>query len=121
MSMGILDPTGAPARQPSKVETARNLAQQHYEIEPEMVTIFRLEQPGETDRDPIKLLEVNRETVAAGIMPLGFPPSPAHGERYGTVIVEITPNEFEQLRSGTLTLPHGWRMVEEIPPPTAGE
>jgi hypothetical protein len=121
MSTGILDSRESALGRPSKVEAARVMAELHYAIEPGMVTVFRLEGPGETDRDPIKLLEVNRDTVTAGIMPLGFPPRPARGEPYGTIIVEVTPAEFDQLRSGTLRLPHDWQMVEEIAPPaTAG-
>ena len=110
MSTGTMEP----ANRLSKLEAARDLARRHYEIDLDLVTIFRLEQPGERDEDPIKLLEVNRETVTAGIMPLGFPPSPHRGHLYATIIVEITPEEFEQVWAGSLSLPSSWRIVDEI-------
>ena len=40
--------------------------------------------------EPIKLLEVNENTVAAGVMPLYFGPAPASGIPYPSVIVEVT-------------------------------
>jgi len=115
MASGARRPKGSRARKPSKPEFARTLANRHREIEPELIAAYRLEAPDETDRDPIKLLEVNRETIATGIMPLGFPPSPSRGVPYATVIVEITPEEFEQVQAGRLKLPRGWRIAEEIP------
>jgi hypothetical protein len=99
----------------SKQEAARKLAQAHYLVEQEMASIFRLVSPTESDAEPIKLLEVNRGTVPTGIMPLGFDAAPERGIPYRSVIVEVTPEEYEQIRSGALSLPNGWQIAEEIP------
>ena len=103
-----------------KHEAARQLAQAHYLVEQGLVSIFRLVTPTETDAEPVKLLEVNRDTVPTGIMPLGFDAAPERGIPYPSVIIEVTPEEYEQIRSGALALPNGWQIAEEIPNDNAG-
>ena len=66
----------------------------------------------------IILLEVNSNTVPAGIMPLHFSPVPSAGIHYHpSVIMEVTPDEFEKIQTGELKLPNNWTMGEEIPKP----
>jgi hypothetical protein len=99
----------------SKDDAARILARRHYEIEPGISRVIRLMGANERDpKEPIKLLEVNRNTIPAGIVPLHFGP---HGIRFATVIVEITPREFEEVRKGFLRLPEGWTMDRQYPKP----
>ena len=64
---------------------------------------------------PIKLLEVNADTAPSGVMPLHFGPAPAGGIPYPSVIVEVTPDEFERIRAHELKLPDGWTIGEEYP------
>ena len=45
--------------------------------------------------EPIKFLEVNAATVPTGVMPLQFGPVPASGIAFSSVIIEVTPDEFE--------------------------
>jgi hypothetical protein len=104
----------------TKDEEARKLAEVHYEVEPGMIRIFRL--IGDVDaearaEEPIKLLEVNENTVPVGIMPLGFGPSPSHGIHHLSVIVEVTPDEYDKIRANELTLPDGWKVGELFPKP----
>ncbi|MEX1095008.1 MAG: hypothetical protein WED34_03105 [Planctomycetales bacterium] len=102
----------------TKDEAARKLADVHYHIEPGIIRIFKLEESPEFEElsnTPIKLLEINTETVPSGIMPLHFGPAPASGIPFPSVIVEITPDEFEQLESQRLSLPAGWTIAEELP------
>jgi hypothetical protein len=103
-----------------KHEAARRLAQAHYLVEQGLASVYRLVSPVETETEPIKLLEVNRDTVPTGIMPLGFDAAPERGIPYPSVIVEVTPDEYEQIRSGALVLPNGWQIEEEIPNENAG-
>lgn len=96
---------------PTKDEIVESLARSHYEIEPGMKRIFRLLSPDETALDePIKLLEISDETIAGGIVPIYFGPYPRSGVVYPSVIVSITPAEYERLAVGDLTLPHGWQV-----------
>jgi hypothetical protein len=106
----------------SRDEAAHRLAATHYEVEPGMRVIYRVMGPGE-DRngrdEPIKLLEVNEDTVPAGVQPLYFTALPASGIHYPSVIIEVTPEEFEQIKKGELPLPDGWRIDEALERPTA--
>ncbi len=83
--------------------------------------IYWVTAPSETESsaaEPIKLLEVNQNTVESGVMPLHFGPAPASGIPYPSIIIEVTPNEFEKIRTHELTLPNGWEIREEIPKPS---
>ncbi len=97
---------------------AIELAQRHYELESGLTQIFRITDQAEASvvrAAPIKLLEVNENTVESGIMPLHFGPAPASGIPYSSIIVEVTPDEFEKIRSHELKLPEGWEIGEELP------
>jgi hypothetical protein len=77
-----------------KAEVARALAKKHYEAEDGLQRIFRLTGSAELELkpvEPIKLLEVNANTVPSGLLPAGFGPAPASGIPYPSVIVEVSP------------------------------
>jgi hypothetical protein len=99
---------------PNKDEAARRLAQIHCEYEPGISQVFRITAAEEHESrasEPIKLLEVNRDTVPSGIVPLQFDPHPASGN-FPSVVVEVTPEEFQQIELGSLRLPEGWVLGE---------
>ncbi len=103
----------------NKALNAKRLAQLHFAVEPGMKQIFRLRAASSAEErpdEPIKLLEVNELTVPAGIMPLYFGPSPVSEIFYSTVILEVTPEEFAQIRNHELALPDGWSVGEELLP-----
>ncbi len=106
------------AKIPSKEAVAAKLARLHYRVERGMVNIFRLLSPTrETDpREPIKLLEVNKNTITAGVMPLWFGTHSRSGIHYPSVLIEITPQEYKLLQQGKLTLPDDW-VIEKKPYP----
>ena len=96
----------------TKDETARMLADFHFQIDQGVFRVIGNDEAN--DEKPVKLLEVNDQTPEAGIMPLGMPAAPDRDVHYSTIIIEITPGEFEQLQRGELTLPHGWKLGEEL-------
>ena len=105
---------------PSKEEVAKKLAEKHYEIEEGITQIFRITRPGFVEgasSEPIRLLEVNVHTIPTGIMPLYFGPNPASGFPFPSVIVEVTPDELEQIKSHELQLHDGWALGEELARP----
>jgi len=65
--------------------------------------------------EPIKLLEVNENTVPSGILPIQFGPEPAVGLHYPSIILEVTPDEFQKIQSDELKLPNGWKVGDLIP------
>lgn len=106
----------------SKDELAQQLASLHYEDHPGISRIFRVltadTSSEEKPDEPIKLLEVNEDTIAAGIQPLRFGPDPSGGVPYPLIVIELTPEEFEQLNRGGLELPKPWRLGSEYAPPS---
>jgi len=107
---------------PTKDEEALELARKHYQIETGLTGIFRLTSSAEAEvrlNEPIKLLEVNENTVPSGIMPIQFGPSPASGVSYSSIIVEVTPEEFQKIQNHQMELPHGWTVGDPIPRPPA--
>jgi hypothetical protein len=106
---------------PEKDDVAEQLALAHREAEPTIERIVRLvaEGDGEADaHEPVKLLEVNPATSPSGVMPIAFGSDPPTVP-YPSVVVEVTPTEYQQIRDGLLALPHAWRLGATIYP--AGE
>jgi hypothetical protein len=85
-----------------RAAAARTIAASHREIEPKITTIYRNEalQGEEDPNEPIRLLEVNPNTTASGIVPLVLPPHPPSGILYPSIIVEIHPTELSRLEAG---------------------
>ena len=99
-------------------ELRKRLALAHYTSEPGIAAIFTvLGKPADEalPNEPIKLLEVNADTIASGIMPLGFDPAPASGFPFPSIIIEVTPEEMEKIRRHELALPHGWTLGPLMP------
>jgi hypothetical protein len=101
----------------SKFETAEKLARQHFAVEPRLTRINLIEPINDLDpNDPIKLLEVVEGTIERGIEPIAFPSDPARGFDYPSVIVEVSPREYEAIRLGKLDFGrHHWTVGEELP------
>jgi len=103
-----------------KAEVTKKLAKNHYQAETGLRRIFRLTGSAEVEArhfEPIKLLEVNANTVPSGVLPVQFGPAPASGIPYASVIVEVSPEEFDKIQTYELKLPNGWRLGEEMPKP----
>ncbi len=99
-----------------KDEIARVLADSHRATEPGICKIVRLLGDKEDDvREPIKLLEVNPATSPSGIYPIAFTADPPEIP-YASVVVEVTEGEYEQIRTGVLPLPKGWRLGDTLYP-----
>ncbi len=103
-----------------KEAAAEVLAKKHYELETGLSHVFRITTSAKSEvipSEPIKLLEVNENTVESGVMPLSFGPMPTRGINFPTTIIEVTPNEFRRIQSQELRLPEGWQIREELPRP----
>lgn len=94
---------------------AEELAQLHFELEPGISRIIRLVGSNESDpHEPLKLLEVNADTFALGIRPIGFPAHIDDNAWYPpVVIIEVTPGEFEQIKVNPESIPSNWKMDKE--------
>jgi hypothetical protein len=104
---------------PDKTEIARKLAGAHRKVEPGISRILRVIADREQDAgEPVKLLEVNPDTSPSGIVPIAFSADPPQIP-FPSVVIEVTESEFEKIRAGTLALPDGWRLGDELYPATA--
>ena len=105
----------------SKSVVAARLAESHFQVDPAIDQIYHVLAPGreENEAEPIKLLEVNRDTSMSGIMPIFFGAHAASGIFYPSIIIEVRPEEYEQIASGQLELPHGWVLGEAFQRPAA--
>ncbi len=100
-----------------KKESAEKLAKLHREIEPGISHVIRFLGDPDSERnpvEPIKLLEVNANTIASGVYPIHFGPAPKIEVPFATVIIELTPSEYQSLRANELVLPDGWTKAEEL-------
>ena len=101
-----------------KEEARIKLARAHYTYEPGITAIFAICTDAAHEvlpAEPIKLLEVNENTIPSGIMPLGFDASPANGIPFPSIIIEVTPEELEKIQRQELKLPDGWSLGSLIP------
>jgi hypothetical protein len=97
----------------AKEDVARRLAAAHREVDPSIVRIVRITTAGEENpAEPVKLLEVNPDTSPSGIVPIAF--GSAGGNPFPSVVIEVTPAEFEKLRRQELQLPSGWTLGEML-------
>lgn len=102
----------------SKDEEAVDLAQRHYEVDIGLTEVIHFTNTADLEQEasePIKLLEVNEHTIESGVLPIHFGPAPESGIHYPSVIVEVTPEEYDRIRSNELRLPDGWRFPLSIP------
>jgi hypothetical protein len=103
----------------NKRDVAKALAEAHREVEPEIRCIIRVMADQEDEAaEPVKLLEVNPQTPRAGIVPIAFGADPPQIP-FPSVVIEVTESELDDIRSGSLTLPHGWRLGDTLYPGTA--
>jgi hypothetical protein len=101
----------------SKLETAKSLANAHFQVEPNLKRIYLIQPINDQDpNDPIKLLEVVEGTIERGIEPVSFPADPARGMEYPLMIIEISPTEYKSIRTaGKVRLRnHDWTIGEEL-------
>jgi hypothetical protein len=102
----------------TKDEVRKKLAEAHYDSEPGITEIFTVSANAASEAlasEPIKLLEVNENTIPNGIMPLGFDAAPGHGIPYASIIIEVTPEELGRIRRRELVLPHDWTLGPLLP------
>jgi hypothetical protein len=96
-----------------KEDTAKKLADAHCRIEPSILRIMRIVTSGEeSPAEPVNLLEVNRDTTPSGIVSITF--GPVEGVPFPSVVVEVTPDEYEKLTRNQLSLPAGWKLGETL-------
>jgi hypothetical protein len=104
---------------PDKGEMARVLAILHRNYEPSISRIIHVVADRELNpTEPVKLLEVNPDTPASGILPIVFGADPPEIP-FPSVVIEVTEGEYDAIRAGSLRLPDGWRLGDTLYPAVA--
>jgi len=85
-----------------------SIVQEHFDLEENLEQIIWLKKGPASE---IRLLEVNRNTAATGMIEIfGFAPSAE--VPYPLRIAEITPEEWERVQNGEISLPEVWSLEE---------
>jgi hypothetical protein len=103
-----------------KQKVVQRLVEGHFDVEPGLVLICRLEREPELERlptEPIRLLEVNERTIPLGLQGIGFGADPDAGIHFPSIIFEVTPDEFARIERNELPLPAGLHMTERFERP----
>ncbi|MGQ9625939.1 MAG: hypothetical protein ACUVV0_03425 [Anaerolineae bacterium] len=93
-------------RQVEKV--VRQLIHSHFETEEGIEQIIWLQDGEEKE---IRLLEINRNTLPTGAVET-FYFAPSQDVPFPVRIADITPQEWEQVKSGNIPLPPGWTLEQ---------
>jgi hypothetical protein len=87
-------------------EVAERLAAAHRERDPATTEIYVMEAP-----DEVRLVEVSGSVTPTGareILPFRFNAQPDAGVDYPSLVVLLSPGEWEAVKRGKLELPSGW-------------
>ena len=100
----------------AKLLAARRIAEAHSKIDEDVKAVYLLEGENEDDpQEPIKLLEVVEGTMEVGIEPIGFGPNTKRGVEYASIIIEISPREYQSLGEAIYFQNKLWRVTKQLP------
>lgn len=86
--------------------TARKLAEAHHAADPETRLIFLNPDPAERE---IRLLEVSSSApTTRELFPFAFAERRDLGINFPSVVLLLSPTEWDEVKTGTLPLPGGW-------------
>jgi len=88
---------------------AATYAKRHKETDPAIRAIYYL--PTEAPPNEIRLVEVNEAiTGTAGPEPIDFGVDAGTPNEHKLIVFDVTPEQWEEVREGTLPLPKGWTL-----------
>ena len=91
-------------------QVANDLAQAHRAADPKTTIIKHFEM---NRQDEIYLLEVSASAPTSGeVLPFRFAPDPANGVPYPSVVILLSPDEWQMVEKGQLSLPHDWDLTK---------
>ncbi len=95
----------APKRR-SHLETARDLAEAHRRVDPATTMILLLADP---TGEEIRLVEVSMSAPRSGdVFPFRYEARPDLNIDFPSVVVLLSPDEWQDVEAGRLELPSGW-------------
>jgi hypothetical protein len=86
-------------------------AKRHRATDPAIRAIYYL--PTNAPPNEIRLVEVNEAiTATASPEPIDFGVDAGSANEHKLIILDVTPDQWEKLRDGTLDLPPGWSLED---------
>jgi hypothetical protein len=102
-----------------KLQAAKRIAKAHARVDSDVKAIFLLEGKDEDKTtEPIKLLEVVEGTMESGVEPISFAPNPGRGVPFTSLIIEVSPREYESMKEEKLVTfrDKEWRVTKNLMP-----
>lgn len=96
-------------------QLARHYARRHLSTDPGIQTVYYL--PGGSPERDIRLLEINTMMAVREndpLEPLDFGVEVGAADSHRLVVLDVTPSQWERIRSGELPLPEGWSLDGSI-------
>lgn len=91
-------------------DVAKELAQAHRKYDP-ATTLIKFFPSAQNGR--IQLLEVSTSAPTTDeVLPFGYGSDPANGVDYPSVVILLSPEEWQHVQDGKLALPVGWNLTE---------
>ncbi len=88
--------------------TAAFYARRHKETDPAISEIYYL--PTGAPANEIRFVEVNRSTWTARPEPIDFGVDGGTDNEHKLIVLDVTPEQWQEIREGTLPLPPGWTL-----------
>lgn len=91
-------------------EVAKKLADAHRAADPatEMIKYFP-----DAAGDQVRLLEVSTAAPTTGeVLPFQFGSDPSHGIDFKSVVILLSPSEWQAVQENKLSLPTGWELAK---------
>ena len=92
-----------------------------FEVAIDLAAVHRAEDPETTDvyvaiaADEVRLVEVSGSLGPAGeVLPFRFAAQPEKGIPYDSVLILLSPEDWDALQSGALHLPPGWGTPDQL-------
>lgn len=94
-------------------ELATWYAGEHQKTDPGIVAVYYL--PADSPGRELRLIEVN-ELIGrrddSALTPIDFGVATGLDEEHSLLVLDVTPEQWERLRNGTLSLPAGWSLSD---------
>ncbi len=94
---------------PDYFQTAKELANAHRKADPSIQLVLLIPDPKEVE---IKLVEVSKSAPTSGdVFPFRFDPRPDLNIHFASVVIILSPDEWNEVQNGQLALPPTWDLA----------
>lgn len=93
-------------------QVAKELAEAHRKADPDTLAVYWAPDP---EGREVRLVEISGSIGDTGeVLPYRFAPRAKEGVPYASVLILLSPAEWEKVKSGELELPEGWPPADKF-------